>query len=285
MSSFNEAFESITKTRHYEPPPTLAAVQLASTTTTIQSSTTGSASNANAVKSAKAILVNPKQKGNPILRYVRSVPLEFATDAGMIADYLISQTTAVLYISIKYHKLNPEYLITRIEALKRSHRLRLVLVQVDDVDCENALLRIQTLCVANSFTVICSFSEEESARYLETYKFNEKKSSEDIEEKKTVDHISRAIDAITKVRSVNKSDAKNLLRNFKSVGEIMQASMEDFALCAGIGEKKVARMYAAFNEPFFGATHAERTTTIVEPPDIIELDMEREEQYEYPVDD
>ncbi len=251
MSTFSEAFENITKSRHYEPVSTTI------TNTPSQTSPPKIVVAGGPVAIAtnhKAILANPRQKANPILKHVRSVPIEFSSDIHMPADFSISQTNGMLYLSIKYHKLNPEYLIGRMEAMRRQFKLRIVLVQVDDIDCEGALLRIQALCVANGFTTICAFGEEEAARYLETYKLFEKKSSEEIEERKNADYLSRATDALTQVRAVNKSDVKNLLRNFRSVGAVMEAPMENFALCAGIGEKKVARMYAAFNEPFFASS-------------------------------
>jgi DNA excision repair protein ERCC-1 len=279
MSSFKEAFESITKSRHYEPVPPPVPVQTVATTTTTQQAPSASASYSQ--RNPKSILVNPRQKGNPILKYVRSVPIEFSTDANMPADYVVSNTTVLLYLSIKYHKLNPQYLIGRMEACKRQYRLRVVLVQIDDVDCEQSMLRIQALCVANGFATICGFSDEECARYLELYKHSEKKSSEEIEEKRNADYVSRATDALTQIRGVNKSDVKNLLRNFGSIGAIMEAPMEDMALCAGIGEKKVTRMLTAFNEPFFSTTSqksnssnsvaAATTTTTV--PDPIKIDM------------
>jgi len=256
MSTFKEAFESITKSRHYEPAGTTDQ-PTPTTTTSKKLPAVPTSANAASVtvnpRNPSAILASPRQKMNPILKYLRSVPLEFSSDPNMVSDFAISNTTVALYLSIKYHKLNPEYLIGRIEAVKRHYRLRLVIVQIDDIDCELALLRIQTLCVSNGFTTICAFSEEEAARYLEIYKKNEKKGSEDIEEKKNIDYLSRATDSLTQIRGVNKSDVKNLLRNFNSVGAVLEAPMEELALCAGIGEKKIARMFAAFNEPFFAS--------------------------------
>lgn len=241
--NFNEAFESITRSRHYEPPEPLPpspppAQPVVSVQPAVQ-------------KNLKSIFANPRQRGNPILRHIRSIPIEFTNDVNMPADFNVSQTTGILYLSVKYHKLNPDYLFARMEAMKRHFKLMIVLCQVDDVDCESALLRIQALCVANGFTTIAAFSEEEAARYLETFKAFEKKSSEEIEERKTVDYLSQVTNSLTQVRSVNKSDVKNLLRNFRSVGAILQAPMEDFALCAGVGEKKVVRLFNAFHKPFF----------------------------------
>ena len=291
MSSFKEAFESITKSRHYEPPSTSADDENASNSTSIpinRSRTTPPPSSSSAsvsvhMRNPAAILASPRQKMNPILKYIRSVPLEFSSDPHMVSDFAISNTTVALYLSIKYHKLNPEYLIGRMEAVKRHYRLRLVLIQIDDIDCELALLRIQTLCVSNGFTAICAYTEEEAARYLEIYKKNEKRGSEDIEEKKNLDYVSRATDTLTQIRGVNKSDVKNLLRNFNSVGSILDAPMEELALCVGIGEKKIARMHTAFNEPFFASQSKTEGETVERDShvDIVAL----EEMAEDPADD
>lgn len=50
--------------------------------------------------SAYKILVNKKQKGNPILKFVRNVPWEF--DA-IIPDYDLGAGVCALYLSVKYH--------------------------------------------------------------------------------------------------------------------------------------------------------------------------------------
>ncbi|TMW43779.1 hypothetical protein DOY81_011136 [Sarcophaga bullata] len=94
-----------------------------------------------AVKSSAAnphcILVHPKQRGNPILKSILNVPLEFRDD--IVPDYVVGRTSCVLYLSLKYHNLNPDYICQRLKELGKLYELRVLLVQVDTPEPHNAL--------------------------------------------------------------------------------------------------------------------------------------------------
>lgn len=51
------------------------------------------------------------------------------------------------------------------------------------------------------------------------------------------------------VRSVNKSDVLTLASNFGTLKAMCDASPSELALCPGLGDKKVARIYEALHEP------------------------------------
>lgn len=110
------------------------------------------------------------QRGNPILKFVRSVPWEFGE---VVPDYVLGQTTCALFLrwvltfftfpstilgrlphdncfvkkkicllrhpppgmakSLRYHNLNPNYIHDRLKLLGQSFTLRILLVQVDVV--------------------------------------------------------------------------------------------------------------------------------------------------------
>jgi len=85
-------------------------------------------------KISGGILVSSKQRGNPILKFVRSVPWEF-TDS-IIPDYVIGQNSCAMYLSLKYHTLNPNYIHERLKQLgTKAYALRVLLVQVDISHC------------------------------------------------------------------------------------------------------------------------------------------------------
>lgn len=52
------------------------------------------------------------------------------------------------------------------------------------------------------------------------------------------------------MRGVNKTDVLTLGATFKTVTNIMQASMEELAACPGLGPTKVKRLHETFHEPF-----------------------------------
>ena len=51
----------------------------------------------------RLILVNPTQNGNPVLDHLRSIRWEFAPQGLMAADYLITETSAALFLRSFLH--------------------------------------------------------------------------------------------------------------------------------------------------------------------------------------
>lgn len=81
------------------------------------------------VTKTNCVLVNPKQRGNPILKSISNVPWEF--DDSIIPDYVVGATAGILYLSLRYHQLNPDYIHNRLKELGKRFELRVLLVQVD----------------------------------------------------------------------------------------------------------------------------------------------------------
>ena len=64
-------------------------------------------------KLSGSILVSSRQRGNPILKSIRLVPWEFSDT--IIPDYIVGAKAAALYLSLRYHNLNPEYIHERLK--------------------------------------------------------------------------------------------------------------------------------------------------------------------------
>lgn len=67
--------------------------------------------------------------GNPILKSIANVPWEF--DDSIIPDYVVGKTAGILFLSLRYHSLNPDYIHNRLKELGKRFELRVLLVQVD----------------------------------------------------------------------------------------------------------------------------------------------------------
>ncbi|GBG24030.1 DNA excision repair protein ERCC-1 [Hondaea fermentalgiana] len=208
-------------------------------------SAAGTASTSGAASAS--ILVGLRQKKNPVLDLVENVPWKFVD---MAPDFILGESTCALYLSMRYHLLHPDYLYSRISELKRDFKLRLVFCVVDIQNCQTPLMMLTSLASANEFTVILCWSQQECARYLETFKLYERKAPKAIQERVESGYMPKLEDALTVIRSVNRTDVKVLSTNFGSLRNIMSASMEEMSLCQGIGDKKLRRLYATFNEPF-----------------------------------
>ncbi|XP_054887997.1 DNA excision repair protein ERCC-1 isoform X2 [Poeciliopsis prolifica] len=199
------------------------------------------------VGSGSSIIVSSRQRGNPILKFVRSVPWEFGD---VVPDYVLGQTTCALFLSLRYHNLNPNYIHDRLKQLGSTFTLRVLLVQVDVKDPHHALKELARICVMADCTLILAWSPEEAGRYLETYKSYEKKPADLLKEQVEKDYLSKVTDCLTTVKSINKTDAITLLSTFSSVEGIINASKEDLVLCPGLGPQKAKRLYDVLHKPF-----------------------------------
>lgn len=197
-----------------------------------------------------SIIVNPRQRGNPIIKFIRNVPWEYGD---IVPDYLMGQTTCALFLSLRYHQLHPDYIHNRLKQLGRSYELRVMLVQVDVKESHHLLKELAKICVLADCTLILAFSTEEAGRYLETFKVYENKPPDAIMEKTDQDFMSKITECLTNVKSVNKTDTMTLMSTFDTLENVMKASTEDLSLCPGFGPQKAKRLHDVFQEPFLKA--------------------------------
>ena len=191
--------------------------------------------------------VSTKQRGNAVLNYIRNVPFSYST---MVPDYIFSPNRCALFLSCKYHNLHPKYIHRRISELRTDFDLRVLLCLVDIEDNASTLLALNKLCVINNMTLILAWSNEEAARYLETFKAYESKDASSIQRREQTNFADQVTDVLCAVRSVNKTDSAQLMSQFGTLRGLMAAPMDELSLCPGIGEKKVRRLYEAFHKPF-----------------------------------
>ncbi|XP_072345318.1 DNA excision repair protein ERCC-1-like [Scyliorhinus torazame] len=194
-----------------------------------------------------AIVVSVRQRGNPILKFIRNVPWEFGE---VVPDYILGQTVCALYLSLRYHCLNRDYIHQRLKDLGQAFALRLLLVCVDVKDPHQDLKDLAKISLLADVTLILAWSSEEAGRYLETYKSYENKPSDMLKERVETDYLSKVTECVTTVKSVNKTDSMTLIGSFKSVKRLVEASREDLSLCPGLGPQKARRLFDVFHEPF-----------------------------------
>lgn len=194
-----------------------------------------------------SILVSPRQKGNPILNSIRAMPWEYAD---IPADYVIGLTTCALFLSLKYHRLHPEYIYNRIRALQGKYNLRVLLTMVDIENHEEPLKELSKTSVINNVTIILTWSAQEAGRYLELFKSYEKASPTSIQAHQSTSYADKLVDFVTVPRSINKTDAVSLISSFGSLRTAVNARPEEIALIQGWGEKKVQRWCNSVKEPF-----------------------------------
>ncbi|PFH51542.1 hypothetical protein AMATHDRAFT_142411 [Amanita thiersii Skay4041] len=197
--------------------------------------------------SGSSIIVNPRQRGNPVLECIRNVAKEFGD---IPADYQVGRTTGVLFLSLRYHRLHPEYIYTRIEKLGRAYHLRILLVLCDISDHRDPIRELTKTCLINNFTVIIAFSSEEAGHYLSIYKQFEHKPPDIIKERVDKDYDSLLRTSLTSIPRVNKTDVETLRTYIGSFANISQATTLQLQNLPGFGQVKVKNMQNAFQKPF-----------------------------------
>ncbi|KAL8860917.1 MAG: hypothetical protein Q9178_002672 [Gyalolechia marmorata] len=194
-----------------------------------------------------AILVSPRQKGNPILNNVRSLPWEYSD---IPADFVLGATTCCLFLSLKYHRLHPEYIYNRIRNLGHKYNLRLMLTMVDIQNHEESLKELSKTSMVNNLTLILSWSRQEAGRYLELYKSYEHASPTSIKAHQSTSYRDKLVEFVTTPRSINTTDATSLISAFGSIRAAVNARPEEIGMIPGWGEKKVQRWCQTVDEPF-----------------------------------
>ena len=194
-----------------------------------------------------SILVSTRQKGNPILNSIRSLPWEYSD---IPADFVLGNTTCAFFLSLKYHRLHPEYIYARIRALAGKYNLRILLTMVDIQNHEESLKELSKTSLINNLTLILCWSAQEAGRYLELYKSYEHASPTSIKAHQATSYSEKLVEFITVPRSINKTDALGLVGNFGTVKGAVNARPEEIGMIAGWGEKKVQRWCQSVREPF-----------------------------------
>lgn len=197
-------------------------------------------------RSKDALLMNPSQSKNPMLRYIRHVRTEF--HSGISVDFVCGPTTGVLYLTLQYHQLHPNYIYSRIRNLQ-PYRLKVLLVVANTSDTSAT----RTLCklgVIQDLTVIMAGCEREAARYLETFRCYAGKGSEMIQGRAADEFGERMEQVISSVRGVNKTDVQTLLLRFGSLKGVSEVDETTLRSCPGMGGIKSRRLFAALHQPF-----------------------------------
>ncbi|KAJ5931373.1 hypothetical protein N7516_005862 [Penicillium verrucosum] len=194
-----------------------------------------------------AILVSTRQKGNPILTHIKLIPWEYAD---IPADYVVGTTTCAMFLSLKYHRLHPEYIYSRVKQLAGKYNLRLVLVMVDIQNHEDSLRELSKTSIINNLTLILCWSAPEAAHYLELFKSSENAQPTAIRAQQAQSYKESLVEFVTVPRSINKSDAASLISTFGSLQNTINAQPEQISAVPGWGEKKVQQWCHAVREDF-----------------------------------
>lgn len=212
------------------------------------------------------ILVNKSQTGNPLLKESMMKTTSWKFDSSILSDYYINPTLQILFLSLKYHKLRPEYIWQRLKKINkgssvadsRNDRALRVLLTVVDIDSHQDILRdLLDFCIKHDLSLVLAWTFEEAGNYIVFAKQHDNapaKTKQGIRGIRGTDYNSSLVEALTGIRLVNKTDVTNLLANCKSVKNIVQRSCQDkdsnLENIGGLGSTKLKNLKNVFLEPF-----------------------------------
>lgn len=203
-----------------------------------------------------AIRYSPRQLGNPLLKLVRDVPLEQG-EKSMKPDFLISEKCGVLFLSMKYNSLHPEYIYKRLETLGKNYELRVLLVVTDVENPTNALSALTKMCVRRDLALVVTWSFEEAAVYLTSLKKKSRASTNpnttlNIQKKVGSTYEEQLVEVLTKIPRINRPDVLGLSDHYKTLQNIVKNAGKVEQL-DGWGPTKSAKFKKAVSEPFTGS--------------------------------
>lgn len=143
-----------------------------------------------------------------------------------------------------------QHILRRIDEVGRNFRLRILLVLVDDEENLAALTDLNKIAFATNFTLLFAWSNQECARYLETFKNYESKSSVSIQSRDETEFLPKLQKVLGNIRSINKTNVTTLMDVFGDFESVCQTTELQLVMCPGLGEKKVKRLLQVLQEPF-----------------------------------
>ncbi|ORX39280.1 restriction endonuclease type II-like protein [Kockovaella imperatae] len=187
------------------------------------------------------------QRRNPVLQSIKNVGIEIGD---IVADYQVGTHNGVLFLSLKYHRLHPEYIHQRIEKMKNMYNVRILLILCDVNEHQQSIRDLSKIAIVNNLTTIVAWSNDEVAQYLTTFKAYEHKSDDSLKEKVHQEYHDQLQHVLTSGKKVNKTDADNLASQFGSFADIVKQPSKLLSNVKGLGATKVTSLLDAFNKPF-----------------------------------
>lgn len=193
-------------------------------------------------------------------------------DSSILSDYYINPTFQILFLSLKYYKLRPEYIWTRLKKLNKGssqliipHRrggddkvLRILLVVVDIDSHQDVIRKLLDFCIKHDLSMVLAWSFEEAGNYIAMAKQLDNapaKTRLNIKGVKLGDFTASVVEAFTSIRLVNKTDVSNMMANCRSVKNmVLESSRDDsdngLGNIPGFGPNKLRNLRSVFLEPF-----------------------------------
>lgn len=208
----------------------------------------------NQVIDERTIVVNYKQKGNPLIGHLNGLKVIY--EENIEADYIIGRGACIVFLSLKYHNLYPNYIYDKFKLVGSGYPLQVLLILVDITDPRVPLKELTKFCIYSGTTIMLCWSFEEAAKYVEYYKNFRNKPPTMLMSKTAANNQGTegayecVAEAVAGVKKISKRDSISLISTFQSLEQLAKAPSENIALTPGLGPLKADALYRLFRKPF-----------------------------------
>uniref|UniRef100_A0A914SAT3 ERCC1-like central domain-containing protein n=1 Tax=Parascaris equorum TaxID=6256 RepID=A0A914SAT3_PAREQ len=213
--------------------------------------------------SSKLAINRRRQEGNPVLKYIRNVPFEWADIKVVFSIDFIEKTPHLILQLSEVTNFQADFEAGK-EMDGADYIIKVLLVLVN-VDQRFMLRELNLFCYRTGWTLVLCYSPEEAAEYLENFHMAKNKNEQTAvtamqakkkkrqgisETNESCQQIQRAVDLLCGIRSISTSDAQRLIGTFGSIAAIANADIERLSLCPGLGPVKAENIFTFFRIPF-----------------------------------
>lgn len=187
-----------------------------------------------------------RQEKNPLIPLLNGIETQISE--ADIFDFCIGDDIAFLFLTIKFHRLNPQYFDDRAKKLMGPWKTRILILLIDDDNPNKHISALTQTAMAHNITTILSFGYEEASKWLYTY-YNIQDSP--IDDLKASNETNYDI-AVNMLHSLNisRKEAEELLHAFGSIEKILKASKEQISKATSMSSSKIDAFFAAAEQDF-----------------------------------
>ena len=192
------------------------------------------------------LTISKRQEKNPMIPLLGGIDTRFTQSD--IFDFAITDEIAILFLTIKFHRLNPQYFDDRAKKLIGPWKTRILILLIDDDNPNRHISALTQTAMAHNMTTVLAFGYEEASKWLHSY-YTIQDSS--LDELKSTSESNYDI-AVNMLHSLNisRKDAEDLLNTFGSIDKILKASKEQISKATSMSSSKIDAFFAAIDKDF-----------------------------------
>lgn len=181
------------------------------------------------------ISISTRQKENPMIELFKAIPHNWMEADN--ADYIVGNEIGILFLSLKFHRLNPKYLEERVKKFQGDFKSRVLLVLVDIDDPDQLISKLTRTANGSYMTLVLSFKYEEAARWIISM-YNTQEANVDELKASNETPFETGVNCLHSL-GLSRKEAEELLTAFGSIYKCLTTTKEEIMKATSLSSKKV----------------------------------------------